>query len=182
MKQRKIMPFYCGIYVLTLILGIFTAGLISYLWYDTFTTTGFDDTLFCTSVCVLVFCMGMFLIVASLYYMIHGFASGTYSVDAEGMTAYVGKKTYRLEWTECVEFGIAGVKVNWGSTIAIVYCTTKLTTAHERDHFLARRKNDYENTLYFQYADPESFQEFLDAVPELAKAQLIAKALQFHLI
>lgn len=179
MKQRKIIPFYSGIYVLTLAFGVLCLGLSAYILF-------FINTVpFTTSDVIyigIMFCVCVFLIATSLYYIIHGFSSGTYSIDAEGMTAYVGKKTYRLEWTECVEFGIAGVKVNWGSSIVIVYCTTKLTTAHERDRFLACRKNDYENTLYFQYTDPESFQEFLDAVPELAKAQLVAKALQFHLI
>lgn len=178
MKENKIIPFYSGLYVITLAVGILAIGISMLgfhpadLFKDVFIGIYFFANLGC----------GVFLISYSVYSLYRDFASGTYSVDAEGASMHIGKKTYRLDWKDCVEFGIAGVTVNWGSSVAIVYGTKKLTTAYERDHFLKCRKNDFENTFYFQYSDEDAFRAFLDVLPEQAKAQVIAKAMQCHII
>ena len=175
MKQYKIIPFYSGLYVITLAVGILAIALSVLCFY---VTDPFGDILIGIYFFSHLGC-GVFLISYSVYSLYKGFASGTYSIDTEGASTYIGKKTYRLDWKDCVEFGIAGVTVNWGSSVAIVYGTKKLTSAYERDHFLKCRKNDYENTFYFQYSDEEAFRELLDVLPEHAKAQLTAKVIRY---
>lgn len=51
----------------------------------------------------------------SFYMVLKGMFSAAYTVDAEGMTTYWRKNTYRLLWTDCIEFEIVQVPVNWST-------------------------------------------------------------------
>ena len=64
-----------------------------------------------------------------------GAFSATYTVDAEGMTTYFRKHTYRLLWQDCLEFEIVPVMVNHGTAVWILYCSTKALSKKERDNF-----------------------------------------------
>lgn len=54
----------------------------------------------------------------SFYMVLKGMFSAAYTVDAGGMTTYWRKNTYRLLWTDCIEFEIVQVPINWGTSIA----------------------------------------------------------------
>lgn len=54
-----------------------------------------------------------------------GAFSAAYTVDAEGMTTYFRKHTYRILWQDCLEFEIVPVMVNHGTAVWILYCSTK---------------------------------------------------------
>ena len=58
--------------------------------------------------------------------VLKGAFSAAYTVDADGMTTYWRKNTYRLLWTDCVEFEIVQVPVNWSTSAAVVYCSTRV--------------------------------------------------------
>ena len=113
----------------------------------------------------------------SIYMVLKGAFSAAYTVDAEGMTTYWRKNTYRLLWTDCIEFEIVQVPINWGTSIAIVYCSTRVLSQKEKENFFWFHKNDFAHVQYFQYSDEAIFQEFLHCVPERARNYLEAKAL-----
>lgn len=118
--------------------------------------------------------IGLFL---SLYMVLKGAFSAAYTVDADGMTTYWRKNTYRLLWTDCVEFEIVQVPVNWSTSAAVVYCSTRVLSQKEKENFFWYHKNDFAHVQYFQYSDEAIFQEFLHCVPERARNYLEAKAL-----
>lgn len=69
-----------------------------------------------------------------------GAFSVAYTVDAEGMTTYFRKHTYRLLWQDCLEFEIVPVMVNHGTAVWILYCSTKALSKKERDNFFQYHK------------------------------------------
>lgn len=109
--------------------------------------------------------------------VLKGAFSAAYMVDAEGMTTYWRKNTYRLLWTDCIEFEIVQVPINWGTSIAVVYCSTRVLSQKEKENFFWYHKNDFAHVQYFQYSDEAIFQEFLHCVPERARKYLEAEAL-----
>lgn len=123
---------------------------------------------------VVVGAIGLFL---SLYMVLKGAFSAAYTVDTDGMTTYWRKNTYRLLWTDCVEFEIVQVPVNWSTSAAVVYCSTRVLSQKEKENFFWFHKNDFVHVQYFQYSDEAVFQEFLHCVPERARNYLEAKAL-----
>lgn len=123
---------------------------------------------------VVVGVIGLFL---PIYMVLKGAFSAAYMVDAEGMTTYWQKNTYRLLWTDCVEFEIVQVPVNWSTSAAVVYCSTRVLSQKEKENFFWYHKNDFAHVQYFQYSDEAIFQEFLHCVPERARNFLEAEAL-----
>lgn len=113
----------------------------------------------------------------SFYMVLKGAFSAAYTVDTDGMTTYWRKNTYRLLWTDCVEFEIVQVPVNWSTSAAVVYCSTRVLSQKEKENFFWYHKNDFAHVQYFQYSDEAVFQEFLHCVPERARNYLEAKAL-----
>lgn len=96
----------------------------------------------------------------SFYMVLKGMFSAAYTVDAEGMTTYWRKNTYRLLWADCVEFEIVQVPVNWSTSAAVVYCSTRVLSQKEKENFFWYHKNDFAHVQYFQYSDEAIFQEF----------------------
>ena len=80
-------------------------------------------------------------------------------------------------WTDCIEFEIVQVPVNWSTSAAVVYCSTRVLSQKEKENFFWYHKNDFAHVQYFQYSDEAIFQEFLHCVPERARNYLEAKAL-----
>ena len=109
--------------------------------------------------------------------VLKGAFSAAYIVDAEGMTTYWQKNTYRLLWTDCVEFEIVQVPVNWSTSAAVVYCSTRVLSQKEKENFFWYHKNDFAHVQYFQYSDEAVFQEFLHCVPERARKAAARKRL-----
>lgn len=109
--------------------------------------------------------------------VLKGAFSAAYTVDTDGMTTYWRKNTYRLLWTDCVEFEIVQVPVNWSTSAAVVYCSTRVLSQKEKENFFWYHKNDFAHVQYFQYSDEAIFQEFLHCVPERARNYLEAAAL-----
>ena len=105
----------------------------------------------------------------SFYMVLKGMFSAAYTIDAEGMTTYWRKNTYRLLWADCVEFEIVQVPVNWSTS-------TRVLSKKEKENFFWFHKNDFAHVQYFQYSDEAIFQEFLHCVPERARNYLEAKA------
>ena len=154
MKKRKISNFYTGLYVFMSF--FFLGGTAFFSWILTKYVPNdpsrpYDFGFFC----------GVIFII----------------VDAEGMTTYWRKNTYRLLWTDCVEFEIVQVPVNWSTSAAVVYCSTRVLSQKEKENFFWYHKNDFAHVQYFQYSDEAIFQEFLHCVPERARNYLEAEAL-----
>lgn len=137
-------------------------------------THPYDFGFFCGVIFIIAGVVGF---CASIYMVLKGAFSAAYTVDAEGMTTYWRKNTYRLLWTDCIEFEIVQVPINWGTSIAIVYCSTRVLSQKEKENFFWYHKNDFAHVQYFQYSDEAIFQEFLHCVPERARNYLEAKAL-----
>lgn len=162
MKKRKVSAFYTGLYVFMSF--FFLGGTAFFSWILTKYVPNdpshpYDFGFFCGVIFIIVGVVGF---CASIYMVLKGAFSAAYIVDAEGMTTYWRKNTYRLLWTDCIEFEIVQVPINWGTSIAVVYCSTRVLFAHVQ---------------YFQYSDEAIFQEFLHCVPERARNYLEAKAL-----
>ena len=177
MKKRKVSAFYTGLFGFTSI--FFLVGIAFVMWFlvvymqeDIASLRGLSligvILFFASSV------IGLFL---SLYMVLKCAFSAAYTVDAEGITTYWRKNTYRLLWTDCVEFEIVQVPVNWSTSAAVVYCSTRVLSQKEKENFFWYHKNDFAHVQYFQYSDEAIFQEFLHCVPERARKYLEAEAL-----
>ena len=180
MVRRKVIPTYKGVFGVSLFGGIILVA--GFSWILPLLDREASDYREGIVLLSLFLASGWSLIGLSLYFLVFGFSRAEYTVDSEGMTVYLRKKTYRLRWEECVEFGVAKIMLNQVSSIGIVYCTTKITTPYERNHFLKCRKNDYAHTLYFQVSDQEAFREFLNCLPDKARTELAKKALSRRLV
>lgn len=177
MKKRKVSAFYTGLYLLTSVL--FLAMIAFGMWFPTICVQEDSGRLHGWSLVGLIFFFVANLIgfCLSIYMVLKGTFSATYTVDAEGMTTYWKRSTYRLLWTDCVEFEIVQVPVNWSTSAAVVYCSTRVLSQKEKENFFWFHKNDFAHVQYFQYSDEAIFQEFLHCVPERARKYLEAEAL-----
>lgn len=177
MKKRKVSAFYTGLFGFTSI--FFLVGIAFVMWFLVVYMQEDIASLRGLSLIgvILFFASSLIGLFSSLYMVLKGTFSAAYTVDAEGMTTYWRKNTYRLLWTDCVEFEIVQVPVNWSTSAAIVYCSTRVLSQKEKENFFWYHKNDFAHVQYFQYSDEAIFQEFLHCVPERARNYLEAKAL-----
>lgn len=177
MKKRKVSAFYTGLFGFTSI--FFLVGIAFVMWFlVVYMQENIASLRGLSLIGVILFfassLIGLFL---SLYMVLKGAFSAAYTVDAEGVTTYWRKNTYRLLWTDCIEFEIVQVPINWGTSIAVVYCSTRVLSQKEKENFFWYHKNDFAHVQYFQYSDEAIFQEFLHCVPERARNYLEAEAL-----
>lgn len=177
MKKRKVSAFYTGLYVFMSF--FFLVGFAFVMW---FLVVYMQEDI--ASLCglsligvILFFASSLIGLFLSLYMVLKGAFSAAYTVDTDGMTTYWRKNTYRLLWTDCVAFEIVQVPVNWSTSAAVVYCSTRVLSQKEKENFFWYYKNDFAHVQYFQYSDEAIFQEFLHCVPERARNYLEAKAL-----
>ena len=177
MKKRKVSAFYTGLFGFTSI--FFLVGIAFVMWFLVVYMQEDIASLRGLSLIgvILFFASSLIGLFLSLYMVLKGAFSAAYTVDAEGMTTYWRKNTYRLLWTDCIEFEIVQVPINWGTSIAVVYCSTRVLSQKEKENFFWYHKNDFAHVQYFQYSDEAIFQEFLHCVPERARNYLEAKAL-----
>lgn len=177
MKKRKVSAFYTGLFGFTSI--FFLVGIAFVMWFLVVYMQEDIASLRGLSLIgvILFFASSLIGLFLSLYMVLKGAFSAAYTVDAEGMTTYWRKNTYRLLWTDCVEFEIVQVPVNWSTSAAVVYCSTRVLSQKEKGNFFWFHKNDFAHVQYFQYSDEAIFQEFLHCVPERARNYLEAKAL-----
>ena len=177
MKKRKVSAFYTGLFGFTSI--FFLVGIAFVMWFLVVYMQEDIASLRGLSLIgvILFFASSLIGLFLSLYMVLKGAFSAAYTVDAEGMTTYWRKNTYRLLWTDCVEFEIVQVPVNWSTSAAVVYCSTRVLSQKEKENFFWHHKNDFAHVQYFQYSDEAIFQEFLHCVPEQARNYLEAKAL-----
>ena len=177
MKKRKVSAFYTGLFGFTSI--FFLVGIAFVMWFLVVYMQEDIASLRGLSLIgvILFFASSLIGLFLSLYMVLKGAFSAAYTVDAEGMTTYWRKNTYRLLWTDCIEFEIVQVPINWGTSIAVVYCSTRVLSQKEKENFFWYHKNDFAHGQYFQYSDEAIFQEFLHCVPERARNYLEAKAL-----
>lgn len=177
MKKRKVSGFYTGLFLLTSVFSLAMIAfvvwfLIVYMQEDIASLRGLSLVGL-----MLFFAADLMCLFISFYMVLKGMFSAAYTVDAEGMTTYWQKNTYRLLWTDCVEFEIVQVPVNWSTSAAVVYCSTRVLSQKEKENFFWFHKNDFAHVQYFQYSDEAIFQEFLHCVPERARNYLEAEAL-----
>lgn len=177
MKKRKVSAFYTGLFGFTSI--FFLVGIAFVMWFLVVYMQEDIASLRGLSLIgvILFFASSLIGLFLSLYMVLKGAFSAAYTVDAEGMTTYWRKNTYRLLWTDCVEFEIVQVPVNWSTSAAVVYCSTRVLSQKEKENFFWFHKNDFAHVQYFQYSDEAIFQEFLHCVPERARNYLEAEAL-----
>lgn len=177
MKKRKVSAFYTGLFGFTSI--FFLVGIAFVMWFLVVYMQEDIASLRGLSLIgvILFFASSLIGLFLSLYMVLKGAFSAAYTVDAEGMTTYWRKNTYRLLWTDCIEFEIVQVPVNWSTSAAVVYCSTRVLSQKEKENFFWYHKNDFAHVQYFQYSDEAIFQEFLHCVPERARNYLEAKAL-----
>ncbi len=177
MKKRKVSGFYTGLFGFTSILFSLLTTIFVWIFIQCIKEAAdseYDVVFVLALLPVVVGVIGLFL---SIYMVLKGAFSAAYMVDAEGMTTYWRKNTYRLLWTDCVEFEVVQVLVNWSTSAAVVYCSTRVLSQKEKENFFWFHKNDFAHVQYFQYSDEAVFQEFLHCVPERARNYLEAKAL-----
>ena len=177
MKKRKVSAFYTGLFGFTSI--FFLVGIAFVMWFLVVYMQEDIASLRGLSLIgvILFFASSLIGLFLSLYMVLKGAFSAAYTVDTDGMTTYWRKNTYRLLWTDCVEFEIVQVPVNWSTSAAVVYCSTRVLSQKEKENFFWYHKNDFAHVQYFQYSDEAIFQEFLHCVPERARNYLEAEVL-----
>lgn len=177
MKKRKVSAFYTGLFVFAFIFSLVLTTICVWIFIQCITGPTDSEYGVVFVLALLPVVAGATCLFSSLYMVLKGTFSAAYTVDAEGMTTYWRKNTYRLLWTDCVEFEIVLVPVNWSTSAAIVYCSTRVLSQKEKENFFWFHKNDFAHVQYFQYSDEAIFQEFLHCVPERARKYLEAEAL-----
>lgn len=177
MKKRKVSIFYTGLFGFTSILFSILTTIFVWIFIQCIKEAADSEYDVVFVLALLPVVAGATCLFSSLYMVLKGTFSAAYTVDAEGMTTYWQKNTYRLLWTDCVEFEIVQVPVNWSTSAAVVYCSTRVLSQKEKENFFWFHKNDFAHVQYFQYSDEAIFQEFLHCVPERARNYLEAKAL-----
>lgn len=174
MKRRRVSPFRMGLSIFLLV--FFLAGIVVFSWlltmYHPADAAHPYDWGFVGAMSPIVACtIGLVL---ALYMAFKGAFSATYTVDAEGMTTYFRKHTYRF----C------------GRTVwSLRSCPSWSTTAPRPGSFIApqRRFPKSNGTIssnitkrlcaypVFQLCDEEAYQEFLSCIPERARNYLEAE-------
>ena len=177
MKKRKVSAFYTGLFVFAFIFSLVLTTICVWIFIQCITGPTDSEYGVVFVLALLPVVAGATCLFSSLYMVLKGTFSAAYTVDAEGMTTYWRKNTYRLLWTDCIEFEIVQVPINWGTSIAVVYCSTRVLSQKEKENFFWYHKNDFAHVQYFQYSDEAIFQELLHCVPERARNYLEAKAL-----
>lgn len=177
MKKRKVSAFYTGLFVFAFIFSLVLTTICVWIFIQCITGPTDSEYGVVFVLALLPVVAGATCLFSSLYMVLKGTFSAAYTVDAEGMTTYWRKNTYRLLWTDCIEFEIVQVPINWGTSIAVVYCSARVLSQKEKENFFWYHKNDFAHVQYFQYSDEAIFQEFLHCVPERARNYLEAKAL-----
>ncbi len=177
MKKRKVSAFYTGLFVFAFIFSLVLTTICVWIFIQCITGPTDSEYGVVFVLALLPVVAGATCLFSSLYMVLKGTFSAAYTVDAEGMTTYWRKNTYRLLWTDCVEFEIVQVPVNWSTSAAIVYCSTRVLSQKEKENFFWFHKNDFAHVQYFQYSDEAIFREFLHCVPERARKYLEAEAL-----
>lgn len=177
MKKRKVSAFYTGLFVFAFIFSLVLTTICVWIFIQCITGPTDSEYGVVFVLALLPVVAGATCLFSSLYMVLKGTFSAAYTVDAEGMTTYWRKNTYRLLWTDCVEFEIVQVPVNWSTSAAVVYCSTRVLSQKEKENFFWYHKNDFAHVQYFQYSDEAIFQEFLHCVPEWARNYLEAEAL-----
>ena len=177
MKKRKVSAFYTGLFVFAFIFSLVLTTICVWIFIQCITGPTDSEYGVVFVLALLPVVAGATCLFSSLYMVLKGTFSAAYTVDAEGMTTYWRKNTYRLLWTDCIEFEIVQVPINWGTSIAVVYCSTRVLSQKEKENFFWFHKNDFAHVQYFQYSDEAIFQEFLHCVPERARNFLEAEAL-----
>lgn len=177
MKKRKVSAFYTGLFVFAFIFSLVLTTICVWIFIQCITGPTDSEYGVVFVLALLPVVAGAIGLFSSIYMVLKGAFSAAYMVDAEGMTTYWRKNTYRLLWTDCVEFEIVQVPVNWSTSAAIVYCSTRVLSQKEKENFFWFHKNDFAHVQYFQYSDEAVFQEFLHCVPERARNYLEAEAL-----
>lgn len=51
-------------------------------------------------------CMCLAVVALCIHEMVHGLSGAKYSVDENGMTTYLGKKSWHLDWADCIDYGV----------------------------------------------------------------------------
>ncbi|MFQ9556264.1 MAG: hypothetical protein ACLR1P_10210 [Oscillospiraceae bacterium] len=177
MKKRKVSIFYTGLFGFTSILFSILTTIFVWIFIQCIKEAADSEYDVVFVLALLPVVVGVIGLLLSIYMVLKGAFSAAYMVDAEGMTTYWQKNTYRLLWTDCVEFEIVQVPVNWSTSAAVVYCSTRVLSQKEKENFFWYHKNDFAHVQYFQYSDEAIFQEFLHCVPERARNYLEAEAL-----
>lgn len=177
MKKRKVSAFYTGLFVFAFIFSLVLTTICVWIFIQCITGPTDSEYGVVFVLALLPVVAGATCLFSSLYMVLKGTFSAAYMVDAEGMTTYWRKNTYRLLWTDCIEFEIVQVPINWSTSAAVVYCSTRVLSQKEKENFFWFHKNDFAHVQYFQYSDEAIFQEFLHCVPERARNYLEAKAL-----
>ena len=152
MKKRKVSAFYTGLYVFMSF--FFLVGFAFVMWFLVVYMQEDIASLRGLSLIgvILFFASSLIGLFLSLYMVLKGAFSAAYTVDTDGMTTYWRKNTYRLLWTDCVEFEIVQVPVNWSTSAAVVYCSTRVLSQKEKENFFWSHKNDFAHVQYFQYS------------------------------
>lgn len=131
MNKRKVSNFYTGLNVFMSFSSwaglLFSWILTKYVPNDP--SRPYDFGFFCGVIFIIAGVVGF---CASIYMALKGAFSAAFTVDAEGMTTYWRKNTYRLLWTDCVEFEVVQVLVNWSTSAAVVYCSTRVLSQKEK--------------------------------------------------
>ena len=151
-KKYRVSRFYAGVYICGFIIlacgvpvGIFAEGkLYLRIFFSGISTLG---------------------IFALLYQVLYDFMFAQFSLDATGITMYMGFKTYPMKWENCKSFGVVDVRVEQGSSTFWIYCAQRPLTDVEKRKFLSKTRKDLNLVHYFQYSE-EPFEEMLKYIPE----------------
>jgi hypothetical protein len=165
--MKKISKFYSSTILLEFIFTQASAAMFLYFAWAFFDSVERDWL--STNICLFFAMLGEIAFWCSWWGM--RFSTGTYEVNAQGITTQNRGKRTHISWESCQEVGLAKVRVSQVKVLVYAYATTKPLTATEKSKFLASRKKDWEHTAFFE-CDEESVKELLSVLPEHLSASV----------
>ncbi len=162
MKRYKISKFYIGIYSVCLICFL---GFLIFI-VDCIRKWGFD---WATVVCLFV---GIVSLIAGIYSVLFDFQFGSFTINSEGITMYVGLRKYRHIWGDFEAAGIVEVRTGQDRHTPFVWFSSHELTIYEKQTFLSKTRRNLQEIAFFQY-DYDTFHEIMPNVPSRLSYQLL---------
>ena len=127
---------------------------------------------------VIVFIMAGVVIFCGLYLIFFDAPSGKFSYDSNGITLFVGFKSYHHKWDEFKWLDVIPISVEsiGAKTIAnmyVVWFSTRCLSLEERRDFMGKGRKDLNSVAWFQYR-PELVSEIIGYLP-IELAELLQK-------
>ena len=146
------------LYMLTLVTGftvVVSACLIMIIVLLFFAGFDYSEDPETPWLCMPILVIGVYVVVYLIRFLITDPYGGSYEIDANGITTFIGFKRYHYPWDSIVDYGIVSIIVDTSrDRLFFVYFSNRNLTYLEKEpkKFQLETRKDFANIAYFQYS------------------------------